>query len=351
MKMFDVSPRLYPDPWLFKGGGNVKQMKYLASSFLLTASIAAGEAKVKILAQEPWSNVYGGKEAVFHFGVSASESFKGVAAWSLSSSGRALARREQEVSAGPGQPATIEIRVEAPPVKEGVVLEAALAVSVLEPGGKATAASIEKRIWIFAEDPFAGHREWIKQAQLRLFDPQKKTAERLSKAKVDFDQIASVDALGGIKDGLVVIGEGVSLRDYRGLAETMVRCAASGVPVLCLALSGGEMTLPGMGDSDLPQPTRMALRGNDVITELDKHLDAAGWPPDGKIAVSGLKLKGERGPVVGEVVKEGGWPWLEMRFGGKGASLAICGFGVIEKWETGPTPGCLFEKMLERVGR
>jgi hypothetical protein len=140
----------------------------------------------------------------------------------------------------------------------------------------------------------------------------------------------------------------MSFKDYRGLGDMMVKTAARGIPVLCLAPAGGEMTMPGAGDADLPKPRSMRFAGNELIVQLDKRLDAEAWPPDGRVAAGGLKLRGDRGPVVGETAKESAWPWVELEYGGKGR-LVVCGFGIVEKWKNGPAPRFLFAKVLEHM--
>lgn len=242
-------------------------------------------------------------------------------------------------------------------------MQASVSVSVYQGGAKDAVTNIVKRIWIFPEDPFANQKEWLKALNIRLFDPEKKTAEVFTEAEIPFEEIRNIDSFTEITNGILILAEGISLKDYRGLSEMMVNTAASGTHVLCLALAGGEIKMPGLGGVDLPQPGSMSFRRNDVISELDKRLDADAWPPDGKVAASCAKLKGERGPVVAEVQEGGdGWPWIEMNFGKKAGKpirqapldfaqgkLVICGFGIIEKWNCGPTPRFLFAKLLEHM--
>ena len=246
-----------------------------------------------------------------------------------------------------------------PEVKEGVIIQALLSLSVIQEGTKEALADFEKTIWIFPEDPFANRKKWLKNVKIHLFDPEKKTGELFEKAEIPFEAVQNIDSVTEIANGVVLIGEGVLFKDYRGLSEMMVKTAARGIPVLCLAAADGEMTIPGMGSVDLPCPTSMAFRQSDIITELDKRLDANAWPPDGKVVVSTIMLKGKKGPVIGKIQKGGDeWPWMEMNFGkpvrqaqGRHGRLVMCGFGIIEKWESGPTPRFLFAKILEYIAR
>jgi hypothetical protein len=107
-----------------------------------------------------------------------------------------------------------------------------------------------------------------------LGDPEKKTAEVLGKAGVPFRPVNNVDAIAGIDDGVLVIGEGVAWQDYRALAALAVKAADRGAAVLCLAPGRGEMTVPGMGEAEsATRPSEIVVKEAAVIGELDKRLD------------------------------------------------------------------------------
>ena len=131
-----------------------------------------------------------------------------------------------------------------------------------------------------------------------------------------------------------------------------MRTAAGGVPVVCLALSSGELPMPGTAGADLPVPARVVLGRQDAITTLDKRLDAAAWPPDGEVVASTLSITSKRYRVVGEVGEaKDGWSWIEVRYPKPGATLLICGFSVVEHWDAGPAPRYLLARMLEHVAQ
>jgi hypothetical protein len=307
----------------------------------------AGEGDIAIKAIESWSGVFGGARATLHFTISARRAFRGSLGWSLAHEQRTLLRREQPVALEPGRPQRLAVRLDVPPVKEGVVMDTMLSVAVLTPEGGGR-ASLEKRLWVFPRSPFADRAKWLRDLKIRLFDPVRRTREVLEAAKVPFETAANQEALAAAADGLIVVGEGVSFDDYRGLAEILNRTAAKGIPVLCLAPAGGQMSLPGSESADLPAPSRVGLRRSDVIRDLDKRLDDTGWPPNGKLVARTLTLKSHRQRVVAVVTDGGeGWPWLDVRYAGKRGRLIVCCFPIIARWETGPTPRFLFARMLE----
>ncbi|MCG2661072.1 MAG: hypothetical protein L6437_12610 [Kiritimatiellae bacterium] len=92
----------------------------------------------------------------------------------------------------------------------------------------------------------------------------------------------------------------------------------------------------------------MTFHRNEIITRLDKRLDAAAWPPDGVIAGTTMAIKSTRGSVIGEVEKgHKEWPWLEITFDNPQGKFILCHFAIIKKWEAGPAPGFLLAKILE----
>ncbi len=56
----------------------------------------------------------------------------------------------------------------------------------------------------------------------------------------------------------------------------------------------------------------------------------------------------DRGQVVARVVEgDAGWPWLEVGFSAKRGKLIVCGFGLVKKWDAGPTPRFLLARLLD----
>ena len=316
---------------------------------LATATLPAAEAPVTLKVREPWSNVFGGQDVTVHVAVVSAQAQQATLGWSLAVSGGVVQRAEQAVTLAPDRPAVAELHLRVPATKEGVALPAQLALALRTEGKTEPAATLNKTLWIFCDDPFAYRKERLASLKIRLFDPEKRTAACLEKAGVPFELVANVDAMTGLKDGILIVGEGVSFADYRGLGATMTKVAAGGPPVLCLAPGGGTMELAITPQSDVPEPQRVSLRRRDAIVSVDKRLDAEAWPPDGEIEACSLMISGERGPVVAEARRGGGgWPWLEMTFAGRG-KLIVCGFAIVGKWDNSPTPRFLLAGILEEL--
>ncbi|MHC4180820.1 MAG: hypothetical protein ACYSWU_25250, partial [Planctomycetota bacterium] len=262
----------------------------------LLAGAAPAADEVAITPQEAWSGVFGGQDVTFNYTIDAPEDFRGRLGWSLSVDGRTLSRGETALAAQAGGPRPAAVRLRIPETRAGVVIRARLSLEVYDGGRGNRLASQDRTLWVFSSDPFALRFNWLKALKITLFDPQGDTQKILEQAKVPFRQIHNVAALPQMTGGLLVIGQGTSLEEYRSLPEILVRLAARGVPVVCLAPSAGKFPMPGAqtAEAGLPAPKRVVLRRQDAITALDKRLDAVGWPPDGKIVAGTVSITADR---------------------------------------------------------
>jgi hypothetical protein len=289
-------------------------------------------------------NVFGGQETEYRLKVESSRPIQGRAIWRFAGGTATVAAGEAKLDVIPGKAASVTFKFQAPPVKEGVVLHTRLTVSAVD-GGRKTVAVHDQDVWVFPKDPFASRTEWLKKLKIGLYDPAGATAKLLTASNVPFDLARDIDILGARQDGLVIVGEGVSFREERGLAAVLERLAASGVPVLCLAPADGELAIPGIGGPAAHQ--RELSFHRDIARRLDKRFDLQGGDPTARTVASTIAVKPVEGSAVGVVLPDGGWPWVETRNGSGEGLWAVCGLALVGRWEDGPAPRYLFVRMLE----
>ncbi|MEI8373530.1 MAG: hypothetical protein WCJ35_11950 [Planctomycetota bacterium] len=318
----------------------------------LATTVLAGEDLKEVTFEpvEEWANVFSGAEVKLHYTARHPDGLDGRLNWSLSVNRRTIEHGQLPLMLAAAHPAEATVAFKIPEVKEGVILEAQLSVAAYATGEQKPTAQHIKTIWIFPRDPFVDRTQWLKRLKITLFDPEGKTADVFDKARIPYTFTKNISALDDLGEGLLVIGEGTVWKNYRSLGETMVKAAARGVPVLCLAPGEGALVLPGTAGAELPPPASMTLRQEDIIRELDKRLDASAWPPKGQVTASRLTIKSDRDQVVAEASQAvNAWPWLEVGYPARKGRLLVCGFGIIRHWEATPAPRYLLSELFLRL--
>lgn len=325
----------------------------LLSLVIVSLSLVAPVNSATVIVTEGWGNLEAGTNAEFHALIQSTAAIRGNLQWSVTVGPQPIVRREIEVTVEAGRPAVVPIQFTVPPLKDDVAVRATLAVS-FQPQNTSpneVASSVAKTLWFFAANPFVNHEASLKDKKIALFDPEGKTQKIFERDGIPFTLIPRPDAIQNIKEGLLIIGEGLSLRDFKMLTDVCLATALRGVPVLCMALREGQFRLIDGNDRNLPPPHALSFRHNDVITNLDKRVDAAAWPPDGIVAARTLAISGDRGPIIGEVLdKSGEWPWVEMAFRND-TKVIFCQFNIVEKWEAGPAPRYLLAALLDYISK
>jgi hypothetical protein len=132
------------------------------------------------------------------------------------------------VIADRGKPAHVAIRLPGQDVREGVVLETRLAVSIYAAGKDRPEAAYDKTLWILPENPFVARTQWLKTLKITLFDPQGTTAELLTK------NVSAKAAVPAATSGGLLVRRKASVLDHSfsgcvGAERSSVKAAAGGI--------------------------------------------------------------------------------------------------------------------------
>jgi hypothetical protein len=313
---------------------------------IAVSALLADESTYELIPREKWSNYFAEEAATRHYDIE--PPLAGRATWRLASGDRTIARGEQMIDVGSGT-AQFAVDFALPPVKDGVVMPAEITVAV-GPDGDQSIASTNHPLWIFPRNAFVDSVTWLESVDLHLFDPEDNTAALLETSEIPFSAVHNPDAISTLTNGTIVVGEGASFREWRALPQLLIEAAQRGLNVLCIAPAESDLVLPLVADAELPKPRRCTLAGNEIIGRLNKRLDHAAWTDDGKVAASTFDLQGRHDIMAAfNTSEDGHWSWVELDYGPKRGIVIVCGFAIMTKWETSPTPRYLFRSILERL--
>jgi len=255
--------------------------------------------------------------------------------WSLVAGHRTLQRGGSQALPAPDRDVPgYKIKIPMPPLRDAVVLPVQLQI-IWTADGKTYRH--DRPLFIFARNPFAARQAFLEEAQIKLFEVDGKTAELLDEYEIPHSRLLNLSAIDRVTEGIVLVGEGASFREQQKLAESLLRAAQRGVPVLCLA--------PSEGDIPLMYSNRLVLERGEVVRRYDKRFDEIP-------TVCHFSLEPRRNEVVLSATNDQeGWSWLDMEFPEKSSEkpsgrLIVCGLGMVT-----PVPRYLFVRLLEELSR
>lgn len=298
---------------------------------------AAAEEAAGLRWQAGSSAVFGGTSATWRAEACAPRAVAGQLAWTLEVDGGVVARREQGVRLEPAAPAAVDIAADVPAVRAGVVAAGRLLATLLDEN-RQPLAELERPVFVFGRDPAAERKQWLQDLDLRLYDPSGETARTLDELDWPYRRLANPAAFAALGAATLLVGEGCSLRENRGLLEAAVRAAENGARVVVLAPADGVFAPPGT-PAGRPEPAELHFRSAEFVRELDKRFDV---PP----ARATFRLDGTRAGAEVAVVSSNGWAFVEARWNNGGA-LVLAGPGVLATWESSPVPRHLLVRLLE----
>jgi len=270
--------------------------------------------------------------------------------WALVHNRHTLARHEQAVAIQRGQPGELRLKLDLPAARENIILDCRLELNLIDRAAQPRAPQT-RPLTIFPPDPFTLRRRWVERLDLHVFDPGGDTHAAFTALGIPYRRIERVDSIDHLTGGVLIIGEGIALSDYPGLAPRAMRAARGGTPVILLAPADGDIEFPGTTDDpDGGLPTAVSFRERDVIREFDKRFDVAHWRADRESVAVRFKLAARGEQTALRVNDQDGWPWIEFQWPGN-KRLVIVGFGMIRDWEDSPVPRYLLARVLDVLTR
>lgn len=292
-----------------------------------------------------WSNVTAGEEIKLVFRLPRDVREGEIIGWSVAVDSAVIIRRETKVrNDGNGNP-RLSLSFCLPEGEPRMIVPVTIRISFDDRD------VLAKQLWLYPSDPFRNPVPSFKADQLVLFDPSQTTAARWREASLQFHEQPNAEALSDLDDGVLVIGEGVSFREYRGLSRLIGQAARRGVNVLCLAPSEGTFVLADADDTRNHEIASLLLARADVLSSFDKHLDFLDWRGPSPVNGTTIQFASSSQQMSATFVLDGtGWPWLAAEYRGGGRVVIAC-FHCIEHWDSGPAPRHALWHLLAETAR
>lgn len=305
------------------------------------------ESVASIEAVSQRRDYFGAEKAALAYQCVCQDAVQGKILWQYAAGARTLARGEEPLELAAGRPGRFELPVEFPPVRDGVIFETKMVVTVVDADNEVL-AKIEHPLWLFPEDPYTDRREWLESLDLHLYDPEDSTVKLFEEAKIPYSRITNSNVLADFDEGILIVGSGTSLRKNRGLTDSLMELAQRGVRVICLAPIDGEFAWPTR--EAFPQLSNVQFASKHVIHDLDKRLnpDFDTLADDAELR-NKITLESHRGQLrvnLSEVSKA--WPWWQVRFHNEGTCILCC-FDLVQHWDDSPTPRFLLARLFENL--
>lgn len=316
-----------------------------------------------------WTNIVAGEEVSVDFRMPDTVSSGTTIGWSVFLENAVIRRSESMVRDDSKSGRLLTISFKVPEGDSRTQLTISVFVSV---NGQDIRAA---EFFVYPTDPFRQRIDLPESEKLIVFDPSGNTAARLKSSNISFRAERRVDALNDLQEGIIIVGEGTSFRQYRGLGPILRAAASRGVRVLCLSPAAGAIPLSepvksasasvkeseGDGSSiqkpdesggspqDVAALRKLECRQSDVLHDFDRHLDAFAWRGVSSMSDTSLQITGKSGSTSMEFSDTpGGWLWVDAEYVG-GGRIVCTSLQMIRHWESGPGPRHAFWNCLSRI--
>lgn len=316
--------------------------------FILVPAMAA---EVQLTALDTRRNYFSGRNHLTRYRISSNGFFQGELIWRLAFQGRTLQRGERSLTIQGGE-VIIGVDLRLPETKGDIVMPVDLELWVTPYHSEKPVLQTSERKWVFSPYLFVQRKEELSRFKIYLFDPLKHSEKIFKSAGIPFAPVYRPETISELKRAFLIIGEGISLKNYRGLADMMIEAASAGNIVLCMKPQQGTIQHPDILSADAVGASSVHLHDNNIIRFLDKRLDMAAWSPQGRIAVCSINLVSGNNRIKGDLTCDGkGWPWFELDFEKSGGKFLLCGFGIIEAWDGEPAPRYLLDRIFQYLNK
>ena len=316
--------------------------------FILVPAMAA---EVQLTALDTRRNYFSGRNHLSRYRISSNGFFQGELIWRLAFQGRTLQRGERSLTLQGGE-LIIGVELRLPETKGDIMMPVDLELQVTPHHSEKPVLQTSERKWVFSPHLFEQRKEELSRLKIYLFDPLKHSEKIFKSAGIPFAPVYRPETISELKRAFLIIGEEILLKNYRGLADMMIEAASAGNIVLCLKPQQGAIQHPAILPAIAVGASSVHLHDNNIIRILDKRLDMAAWSPQGRIAACGINLINGNNRITADLTCDGkGWPWFALDFEKSGGKFLLCGFGIIDAWDSEPAPRYLLDRIFQYLNK
>lgn len=199
----------------------------------------------------------------------------------------------------------------------------------------------EAALHLFPKSPFADRKQFLKAANIELFDPVGNTAEVFNKHEIPFKRLRAIENISSDGSPFVIIGEGCNQFSETEFTKALINAAAEGQTVLCLQPKNPQVKFEGGNNRVVLETGAVQI---DTETELPRFLEPSSrWTPN----------RDSESLLLGLADGKAGWPKVEIHPGKATANqkragkIIFTGLAVIEKHEDVPASRHILWKLLK----
>lgn len=315
--------------------------------FILSISVAYAEALI-ISPLEREQSLFTGQNVKLSYSINGGSRWQGMVEWRLKAGGRTIRQGRQNISSAKSNNGVFSIALTVPALKAQLIIDATLEIVFIN---EITQKEVffERDILLFGADPYVSQRVWLRDLDIYLYDPIGNTEKVLHAAGIPLTRINNLDrSLEGF-NGLLIIGEAVSVKDVQVLR--LLQLVRSGASVIGLSLADTDFPVD-FQNSVSDRPVELILSDHGVIERLNKKLASANWINEHSSISSSVSIDGDRAGARLRIQQgESGWPWMEMSFPDQTSKLLFVGFPIIKDWNRSPVPRFIFKELLLYVSK
>lgn len=265
--------------------------------------------------------------------------------WKLTSLGRVLSSGVESIKLNTNNNVNASLPLRTPFVKSGVKINAQLIIDAVYNTDSTVSEHYEFDLDIYGANIFLHEQNVYQKLNIQLFDPVGQTSNIFDKLKVPYRTLSRSKLINFSGKGLIVIGAGVEINEYRDLPTVLIELAHKGHKLLILQPASATLPLSELV-SGLGAPPPSISFSNEI--KIPNYTQDYQWDNDSGIRSNHIILNANRQEVSAQVIKSkhDGWDWFHLNYHPSQGKLIICMLPFIDQLDRDPIKQLIFGQLL-----